>query len=271
MSPAADGPRDLDELIALARRFAELQRYDEAGELFRLAQRLDPKNLGVQLALAQLKRQQKDLAPAAKSPRESAREEAKRNAIDAAHFLGLAHLYVERGEDFRALECLEIAQAKDSGHPGPWKLAGRIHLRLKDFDRSADLLARAHRLNPFDLGTAEQLGQVEYERRQFHAALVATIDAFLLLADAASAGNPFHWVTDVSPEEVEFVMKGLFEIGLVVEAEHEAGRLPLRPPAADEFHHMVVKQVLAEIEVEGPAFAQFVEGLRGEWGVAGSA
>ncbi len=73
MSPAADGPRDLDELIALARRFAELQRYDEAGELFRLAQRLDPKNLGVQLALAQLKRQQKDLAPAAKSPRESAR------------------------------------------------------------------------------------------------------------------------------------------------------------------------------------------------------
>ncbi|QQR73969.1 MAG: cyclic nucleotide-binding domain-containing protein [Holophagales bacterium] len=187
MSPAADGPRDLDELIALARRFAELQRYDEAGELFRLAQRLDPKNLGVQLALAQLKRQQKDLAPAAKSPRESAREEAKRNAIDAAHFLGLAHLYVERGEDFRALECLEIAQAKDSGHPGPWKLAGRIHLRLKDFDRSADLLARAHRLNPFDLGTAEQLGQVEYERRQFHAALVATIDAFLLLADAASA------------------------------------------------------------------------------------
>ncbi|HOT78987.1 MAG TPA: hypothetical protein PKY13_03320 [Microthrixaceae bacterium] len=90
-------------------------------------------------------------------------------------------------------------------------------------------------------------------------------------ADAASAGNPFHWVTDVSPEEVEFVMKGLFEIGLVVEAEHEAGRLPLRPPAADEFHHMVVKQVLAEIEAEGPAFAQFVEGLRGEWGVAGSA
>ena len=56
------------------------------------------------------------------------------------------------------------------------------------------------------------------------------------------------------------------EIGLVVEAEHEAGRLPLRPPAADEFHHMVVKQVLAEIEVEGPAFAQFVEGLRGETG-----
>lgn len=42
-------------------------------------------------------------------------------------------------------------------------------------------------LNPFDLGTAEQLGQVEYERRQFHAALVATMDAFLLLADAASA------------------------------------------------------------------------------------
>jgi len=89
--------------------------------------------------------------------------------------------------------------------------------------------------------------------------------------DAAAAdGGPFHWThEDISPEEVEFLMKGLFEIGLVIEAEHEAQRFPLRPEAADEFHHMVVQQVLAAVEIEGPAFAQFVEGLRGEWGVAG--
>lgn len=92
------------------------------------------------------------------------------------------------------------------------------------------------------------------------------IDEF---AAVAVVGEPFHWTTDVSPEEVEFLMKGLFEIGLLVESEHEAGRFPLRPAEADEFHHQVVQQVLAEVEIEGPAFAQFVEGLRGEWGVAG--
>lgn len=86
---------------------------------------------------------------------------------------------------------------------------------------------------------------------------------------AASPDLAFHWSAERSPEEVEFLMKALFEIGLVVEREFEAGRMQLRPPAADEFHSLVVRQVLAQVEVEGPAFAHFVEGLREEWGVAG--
>ena len=100
----------------------------------------------------------------------------------------------------------------------------------------------------------------------------SVLDRFAGLLDEfgsiAAPGTPFLWETEISPEEVEFVMKGLFEIGLVVEAEHDAGRLALRPAAADEFHHLVVRQVLAEIETEGPAFAQFVDGLRADWGVA---
>ncbi|MCZ7649857.1 MAG: cyclic nucleotide-binding domain-containing protein [Thermoanaerobaculia bacterium] len=186
MAPPAPGSQDLDELVALARRFADQRRFAEAAELFGLAQRLDPKNLGVQLALAQLRRQQKAPATPVRGPREEAREEARRNVIDAAHFLGLAYLYSERGEPFRALECLEIAQAKDSGHPGPWKLAGRLLLARQDFDRAAEMLRRAARLNPFDLTTAEMLGQVEYERRQFRPALEAAIDAFLLCGEPGS-------------------------------------------------------------------------------------
>jgi hypothetical protein len=100
------------------------------------------------------------------------------------------------------------------------------------------------------------------------------LDRFTELLDSfsaiASPAGSFSWATDVDPEEAEFLMKGLFEIGLVVEAEHAAGHIPLRPAVADEFHHMVVRQVLAEIETEGPAFAQFVEGLRADWGVAGN-
>lgn len=100
---------------------------------------------------------------------------------------------------------------------------------------------------------------------------VGLLDEFDAVAASPteSGGWAFHWVGDTSPEEVEFLMKGLYEVGLVVEREHELGRLPLRPAEADEFHIMVVQQILAAIEVEGPAFAQFVEGLRSEWGVAG--
>ncbi|NLN09997.1 MAG: hypothetical protein GX178_00110, partial [Acidobacteria bacterium] len=93
MAPSARGPQELEALVALARRFVEQRRVPEATELYRVAQRLDPRNLGVQLALAQLRRQQHEPAGTARTPHEQAREEARRNVIDAAHFLGLAHLY----------------------------------------------------------------------------------------------------------------------------------------------------------------------------------
>lgn len=88
-------------------------------------------------------------------------------------------------------------------------------------------------------------------------------------SNIARPGAPFHFATDRPAEEVEFLMKGLYEIGLAVEAEHEAGRLPLRPAEADEFHVLLVQQILAAVEQEGPTSAQFVDMLRGEWGVAG--
>jgi len=176
-------PQDLEELMALARRFAGQKRFDEATELFRLALKLDPKNLGIQLAIAQLRRQQKAAGETPRGVAASPKEEARRNAIDAAHFLGLAHLFVERGESFRAIECLDVARAKDPGHPGPWKLAGKIHLELKDFDSAASLLGKAQNLNPFDRETPELLGTAQYERRQFRDALAAAIDTFLLLAE----------------------------------------------------------------------------------------
>ncbi|MEZ5321104.1 MAG: hypothetical protein R2698_03290 [Microthrixaceae bacterium] len=84
-----------------------------------------------------------------------------------------------------------------------------------------------------------------------------------------SQHGTFHWTAEMSPEEVEFLMKSLFEVGLMAESEHEADRLALRPAAADEFHFTLVRQILTQIEGEGPASAQFVEGIRAEWDVAG--
>jgi len=173
---------DLDELVALARRFADRKRFDEAIDLFQLALRIEPQDLGIRLAIARLRKLKRAHSRSIeKDPVDAVRDELRRAAIDASHFVGLAWLYAEKGEEYRALECLEIARAKDPINPASQKLAGRIHFHLQDYDAAAAQLRQALRFNPFDRESAELLGQVEYERRQYAEAMATTIDAFLLL------------------------------------------------------------------------------------------
>jgi CRP-like cAMP-binding protein len=114
---------------------------------------------------------------------QSLREKLRRNAIDAAHFFGLAALYEERGKREQAVECLEIARRKNTVNPFVHKLHGKILFRLRDFDAAAGELRMARRYNPFDRETAELLGRVEYERERYREALESTIDAFLLVEE----------------------------------------------------------------------------------------
>lgn len=111
------------------------------------------------------------------------REQLRRDAIDAAHFFGLAALYDERGKKEQAAECLEIARRKDAFNPYVHKLNGKILFRRREFQAAAEELRMARRFNPFDRETAEILGRVEYERELYREALEATIDAFLLVDD----------------------------------------------------------------------------------------
>jgi CRP/FNR family transcriptional regulator, cyclic AMP receptor protein len=187
-----DLTREVDELADLARRMSAASRHDEAAELLLLALRLDPANLSVKLALAEIRKLQQLEGGGdsrSRSLREVLREGFRRSAIDAAHFLGLAHLYAERGENARAIECVEVAKAKDLANPAHAGLHGRLLFRRKDFDGAADEFGKALRLNPFDREIAESLGRAELERRQFEAALAATAHAFLLLNDGDEEGG----------------------------------------------------------------------------------
>jgi CRP/FNR family transcriptional regulator, cyclic AMP receptor protein len=187
-----DLTREVDELADLARRMSAASRHDEAAELLLLALRLDPANLSVKLALAEVRKlQQLEGGGDARSRslREVLREGFRRNAIDAAHFLGLARLYADRGENARAIECLEVAKAKDLANPAHAELQGRLLFRRKDFDGAAEEFGKALRLNPFDREVAESLGRAEIERKQFEAALSATAHAFLLLNDGDEEGG----------------------------------------------------------------------------------
>lgn len=180
--------QEVDELLDLARRFRESGRYEEAADVLLLALRLDPKSISVKLGLAEIRKLQQQRGGGSRSLRDMLREGFRRNAIDAAHFLGLAHLYAEKGENARAIECLEVSKAKDLANPSNHKLHGRILFRRRDFDGAAEEFAKALRLNPFDREIAEQLGRTEYERKRFEEALGATVQAFLLLNDGDEEG-----------------------------------------------------------------------------------
>jgi CRP-like cAMP-binding protein/Flp pilus assembly protein TadD len=189
MSDPQSLERDVTALTDLATRFSQSGRHEEAAELLLLALRLDPKNLSVKLGLAEARKQQRQQTGGpARSIKEILREGFRRNAIDAAHFLGLAHLYAEKGENARAAECLEIAKAKSLATPSTHKLHGRLLFRRKDFDGAVDELTQALRYNPFDREVSELLGRTEYERKQYESALRATVHAFLLLNEGDDEG-----------------------------------------------------------------------------------
>jgi CRP/FNR family cyclic AMP-dependent transcriptional regulator len=188
-NPQSPSPQEVRELTDLAHRFSESGRYEEAADILLLALRLDPKNLSVKLGLAEVRKlQQQHTGSTSRSLRDVLREGFRRNAIDAAHFLGLAHLYAEKGENARAIECIEVAKAKDLANPANHKLHGRLLFRRRDFDGAVEEFGRALRYNPFDRETAESLGRAEYERKQFEAALSSTVHAFLLLNDGDEEG-----------------------------------------------------------------------------------
>jgi CRP/FNR family transcriptional regulator, cyclic AMP receptor protein len=188
-NPQPPSHQEVRELTDLAHRFSTSGRYEEAADILLLALRLDPKNLSVKLALAEIRKlQQQHTGTSSRSLRDVLREGFRRNALDAAHFLGLAHLYAEKGENARAIECIEVAKAKDLANPANHKLHGRLLFRRRDFDGAVEEFGRALRYNPFDRETAESLGRAEYERKQFEAALSATVHAFLLLNDGDEEG-----------------------------------------------------------------------------------
>lgn len=189
MSKDPGANHDVEQLVALAKRYSDRERHGEAAELFSIALRLDPTNLAIKLGLAHVRRLQREQpGEQPRSLRDVLREEMRRSSIDAAHFLGLAHIYAEKGENVRAVECLEIAKAKDLANPALHKLHGRILQRRKDYDGAAEEMGKALRYSPFDREVAESLGRVEYERKRFEPALAATVHAFLLLNDADEEG-----------------------------------------------------------------------------------
>lgn len=168
----------------MAKRFANLDMYQEARQLFEIASNLDPENRGVQLGLAQIRQHLREEEGAhQRTAQDELREQFRRNAIDACHFFGLASLYWERDKPKLASECLEIALSKEPIHPFAYKLQAQHLMRQRQWDDAAEALRTSKRFNPFNRELSRLLGDVAQARGESGEALENYIDAFLLLEE----------------------------------------------------------------------------------------
>ena len=98
------------------------------------------------------------------------------------------------------------------------------------------------------------------------------LDAFASLIDEwrpiAQGAAPFRWSSEEKPERAQYLLNALYVAGTIVEHEAASGRAQLRPATADEFHIVLVREVLDALAHESEADAHFVQEMRNVWGIA---
>src|SRR5438270_896249 len=177
-------PIDADDLVALARRYADQGMYDEAIHLYEMAEKLKPGSVAVRINLARAR----DLKSQAEATRyETVRHDVDaqraRDEVDASQYVGLAQYYMAKDQTSKAIELLEIAKLKTPNNYRPYEILGRLHYSQGEWDAAHEEVVKARKLNPFDRGLAEISGRVEFELRNFDRALEDFVDAFLLSTD----------------------------------------------------------------------------------------
>ncbi|MDP9360143.1 MAG: cyclic nucleotide-binding domain-containing protein [Acidobacteriota bacterium] len=177
-------PIDADELVALARRYADQGMYDEAIHLYEMAEKLKPGSVAVRINIARA-RDLKEKAEASRyeTLRQDVDAQRARDEIDASQYAGLAQYYMAKDQTSKAIELLEIAKLKTPNNYRPYEILGRLHYSQGEWDAAHEEIGTARKLNPFDRGLAEISGRVEFELRNFDRALEDFIDAFLLSTD----------------------------------------------------------------------------------------
>jgi len=177
-------PIEADDLVALARRYADQGMYDESIHLYEMAEKLKPGSVAVRINLARVR----DLRQAAEEARFTAVKhevdaERARDEIDSSQYVGLAQYYMAKDQTSKAIELLEIAKLKTPNNYRPFEILGRLYYSQGEWTQAHEEIGQARKLNPFDRGLAEIAGRIEFELKNFDKSLDAFIDAFLLSTD----------------------------------------------------------------------------------------
>jgi CRP-like cAMP-binding protein/tetratricopeptide (TPR) repeat protein len=177
-------PIEADDLIALAKRYADQGMFDESIHLYEMAEKLRPGSVALRINLARVR----DLKRVAEESRFSdvrleVTAERARDEIDSSQYVGLAQYYMAKDQTSKSIELLEIAKLKTPNNYRPFEILGRLYYSQGEWEVAHEEIEKARKLNPFDRGLAELEGRVEFELKNFDGALNAFIDAFLLATD----------------------------------------------------------------------------------------
>ncbi|HEX9981984.1 MAG TPA: cyclic nucleotide-binding domain-containing protein [Thermoanaerobaculia bacterium] len=177
-------PIDAEDLLVLARRYADQGMYDESIHLYEMAEKLKPGSVALRINLARVI----DLKKAAESSRYSAQQQEivaqrARDEIDSSQYVGLAQYYMAKDQAAKAIELLEISKLKTPNNYRPYEILGRLYYSQAEWEAAHEEIERARALNPFDRGLAELSGRIEFELKNFDRSLDDFIDAFLLATD----------------------------------------------------------------------------------------
>jgi CRP/FNR family cyclic AMP-dependent transcriptional regulator len=177
-------PIEADDLIVLARRYAEQGMYDESIHLYEMAEKLKPGSIALRINLSRV-RDLKQRAEEARyaTVRQEVNAERARDEVDSSQYAGLAQYYLAKDQTSKAIELLEIAKLKTPNNYRPFEVLGRLYFSQGEWDLAHNEIQTARKLNPFDKGLAEISGRIEFELKKLDQALNDFIDSFLLATD----------------------------------------------------------------------------------------
>ena len=175
---------DPDDLLVLARRYADQGMYDESIHLYEMAEKLKPGSVALRINLARVR----DLKRAAEESRfdglrKELASERSQDEIDASQYVGLAQYYIAKEQMSKAIELLEIAKLKTPNNYRPFEILGRLYYSQGEWQAANEEIGKSRELNPFDRGLAEISGRIKFELKDFEQALNDFVDAFLLSTD----------------------------------------------------------------------------------------
>ncbi len=177
-------PIDAEDLITLAKRYADQGMYDESIHLYEMAEKLKPGSVALRINLARvrdLKKQAEDARYA--STKQEILAERSRDEVDSSQYVGLAQYYMAKDQISKAIELLEIAKLKTPNNYRPFEILSRLYYSQGEWQAAHEEITAARQLNPFDRSAAEMSGRIDFELKRFDDSLNEFIDSFLLATD----------------------------------------------------------------------------------------
>lgn len=213
-------PIEPDDLLALARHYADQEMFDEAIHLYEMAEKLKPGSVALRINLARTRDQKK----AAEQARSAALKQEvignrARDEIDSSQYAGLAQYYMAKDQMSKAIEMLEISKLKTPNNYRPFEILGRLYYSQGEWESAHEEIQQARKLNPFDRGLAELSGRIEFELKNFTRSLDDFIDAFLLATDQKGEStepvrrmiNTLKRIDNIDPKQLNVRIKDRVE------------------------------------------------------------